>query len=98
MSKIYTVSEIEDMVANNNKAVERGILAIHARQTADEQVSANVRHDNNMGFSVCYARSGTYFARWIASGRTLDGKHLDKARKICLHHVAQLTKIANKTL
>ena len=34
-------------------------------------------------------------ANWVMSGRKLTGDHLAKARKICLKHSGQLTKIAN---
>ena len=98
MHKTYTVGEIADLVAKNARAVERGILAIYTYQTIDEQSAGTTKHSNGVGFTGWAAHSGSYYARWIQSGRALSGRHLEKARKICLHHVKQLTKIANKEM
>jgi hypothetical protein len=93
--KIWTREDIVALLNTNDRAVERGIVAIWQRQTADEQGSDTTRHSNGVGFSGWSARSGSYYAKWVESGRRLTGKHLDKARKIALHHVGQLTRIAN---
>jgi len=94
-NKTWTRGEIEDMLRSNDRAVERAMVAIWERQTMDEQVTQDVKHNNNCGFSHWSARSGTYFAEWVRSGRQLTGKHLEKARKIALHHAGQLTDFAN---
>lgn len=96
MTKIWTRTEIEIMLNTNDSAVERGIVAVWKRQTQEEQTSETTRHKNGCGFSGWTAKSGTYFANWINSGRHLSGKHMTKARKICLHHAGQITDIANK--
>ena len=93
--KTWTRTEIEALINTNDRAVERAMVAIWERQTADEQETQDTRHHNGIGFSGWTAKSGTYFARWVQSGRTLSGKHLVKARKIALHHAGQLTRIAN---
>lgn len=93
--KVWTRGEIEDMLRTQDGAVERAMVAIWERQTADEQSDQNVKHHNGRGFSHWSARSGTYFAGWVRSGRRLTGKHLDKARRIALHHAGQLTDFAN---
>jgi hypothetical protein len=93
--KIWTREDIVAMLNTNDRAVERGVVAIWQRQTADEQSTDTTRHSNGIGFSGWSAHSGSYYAKWVESGRRLTGKHLDKARKIALHHVGQLTRIAN---
>ena len=93
--KVWTRGEIEDMLRTNDRAVERAMVAIWERQTADEQATQTVRHHNNRGFAGWTARSGTYYAGWVRGGRRLSGKHLDKARRIALHHAGQLTDFAN---
>jgi hypothetical protein len=93
--KVWTRGEIEEMLRTNDRAVERAMVAIWERQTADEQATQTVRHHNNRGFAGWTARSGTYFARWVRNGGRLTGKHLDKARRIALHHAGQLTDFAN---
>jgi hypothetical protein len=93
--KIWTREDIVAMLNTNDRAVERGVVAIWQRQTADEQSTDTTRHSNGIGFSGWSAHSGSYYAKWVESGRRLTGKHLDKARKIALHHAGQLTRIAN---
>jgi hypothetical protein len=93
--KVWTREEIESMVRADDAAVERAMVAIWERQTADERLTEGTRHTNNRGFAHCTARSGTYYANWVRSGRHLTGKHLDKARRIALHHAQQLCDFAN---
>jgi len=93
--KLWTREEIETMIQNQDAAVERAMVAIWERQTADEQETQGTRHHNGRGFAAWSARSGTYYANWVRSGRHLTGKHLAKARKIALHHAGQLTDFAN---
>ena len=93
--KIWTREDIVSLLNTSDRAVERGVVAIWQRQTADEQSTDTTRHSNGIGFSGWSAHSGSYYAKWVESGRRLTGKHLDKARKIALHHAAQLTRIAN---
>jgi hypothetical protein len=93
--KTWTRTEIETLINTNDRAVERAMVAIWERQTRDEQTTEMTRHHNGIGFSGWTAKSGTYFANWVRSGRALSGKHLAKARKIALHHAGQLTRIAN---
>ena len=93
--KTWTRTEIEALINTNDRAVERAMVAIWERQTRDEQATETTRHHNGIGFSGWTAKSGTYFANWVRSGRSLTGRHLAKARKIALHHAGQLTRIAN---
>lgn len=93
--RVWTRTEIENLLTTNNRAVEKAMVAIYERQTADEKASETTNHNNNVGFSGNTARKGTYYAKWVLSGRRLTHHHLDKARQIALHHAGQLTKIAN---
>ena len=93
--KTWTRTEIEEMLNAHDRAVERAMVAIWERQTADEQETQGTRHHNGRGFAAWSAKSGTYYAEWIMSGRRLTGKHLVKARRIALHHAGQLTDFAN---
>jgi len=97
-AKVWTRSEIEGLIKDNDLAVERGIVAIFNRQTGDEKQDGTVNHHNRQGFSGNNSKRGTYYAKWLLSGRHLNGTHLQKARRICLHHAGQLTNIANGKL
>lgn len=94
-AKTYTVEQITNLLQTNNTAVERGILAIYKRQTNDEKITRNTHHHNNVGFSAADARTGTYLANWLLSGKHLNGKFLDKGRNIAIKYRKQLTEIAN---
>lgn len=78
--------------------LERGILAIYKKQTLDEQRIGDVKYHNKVGFSGAHARSGSYYATWILSGKHLSGIHLEKARGMMQHYAGQLVKIANKEI
>ena len=93
--KVWAREEIEGMLRKNSRDVERAMVALWERQTQDEQVAQTVSHHNGRGFAGWTARSGTYYAEWVRSGRHLTGTHLDKARRIALHHAGQLTDFAN---
>lgn len=87
-------SSIVSLLDRNPVAVERALVAIYKRQTADEQNCQEALEHNGVGFSGADAPSGSYFATWILSGKHLSGKHLDKGRKIAKKYHRQLLDIA----
>lgn len=90
----WTEDSIRELLAVSDLAVERAVLAIHARQTADERSSRQTKHRNARGWSAAHDKRGSYYAGWISSGRRLTGRHLAKAREIVLHYAAQLLEVA----
>jgi hypothetical protein len=82
----------------NDRAVERAMVAIYNRQTADEQVSSDTKHQNGVGFTGADARLGTYYAKWVLKGNSLTGNHLMKARMMSQKYVRQLSEIATARL
>lgn len=96
MSKIWTREDIVELLRNNDRAVEKAMVAIWSYQTNAEQAQGTTLLNNGVGFCGWSAKSGTYYARWVNSGRNLTGRHLDKARKIAIHHAGQLARIANE--
>jgi hypothetical protein len=95
MGKLWTREEIVELLNYNDRAVERAMVSIWEHQTAAEQERGATILNNGVGFCGWSAKNGSYYARWVKSGRHLTGKHLDKARRIALHHAGQLTRIAN---
>lgn len=95
MSKVWNEVEITNLLLTNDRAVERGILAIYNRQTESEKRSNATLQSNGEGFAGPDASLGSYYARWIMSGRSLSGKHLDKARKMTIKYRRQLVEVAN---
>jgi hypothetical protein len=88
--------ELQRGLDSNPKWVERAIVVLYERQTADEQRSSSTKVSNNMGFTACDARVGTYMAKWILSGKHLDGKWLDKARRMAKKYTRQLLEVVAK--
>lgn len=93
--KTWTQDEIRGLLVANDAAVERALVRIFERQTTEEQRTEDTRVNNSVGFSACDARRGSYYAKWVMSGKRLTRHHLDLGRKIALKYVRQLTDIAN---
>ena len=93
---MWTIERIRTLLHSSDKAVERAIVAIHERQTRDEQATSCTRHSNQRGFRANHASKGSYYARWIAKGRKLTGRHLDNARQIALQYTRQLLEVAQE--
>lgn len=72
------------------RAVQRAMVVLYNRQTQEEQASDSTHKLNNIGFSGADARLGSYYARWVLSGRDLSGSHLERARKMALKYRRQL--------
>lgn len=86
--------QVKALLLSNDRAVERAISALYARQTEDEKSSSSTQHPNGRGFNAFDANQGSYWARWVNSGRHLTGKHLVGARQMCLKYVGQLVEVA----
>jgi hypothetical protein len=71
---------------SNPRAVEKAIVMLYDWQTSDEQSARDTKHTNGRGFNTAHAKLGTYYAKWIKSGKNLTGHHLGKARTIALYY------------
>lgn len=88
---------IQTLLANNDKAVIRAVLAIYNLQTDEEKQSEATLRSNGVGFSGVDARRGTYYAQYIERNGRLTGRHLELARKMTQKYWRQLAEIANGT-
>lgn len=95
MKKNYTRLDIAQILVKNDRAVERAMLLLYRLQTQSEQMTSQTTVHNGVGFSSAHASRGSYYGRWVASGKQLTGKHLDLARKISLRYTRQLADAAN---
>lgn len=93
---MWDKERIQRLIAENDKAVFRGILAIHARQTASEQSAEATIESNGVGFNYADARLGGYYADYLKRRGCLTGHHLDKARRMLMKYWRQLAEIANE--
>lgn len=63
--RIWTRSEIDQLLIDNDIAVMRAIVRLFKLQTSDEISSAETKHENSVGFSAADAKAGTRMARWL---------------------------------
>ena len=91
----WTRDAIDSLLVTNPRAVERAMVVLYDLQTRDEKAVGHTQHHNGVGFAANAARKGTYYARWVLSGRGLTGHHLERARAIALRHSRQLVERAN---
>jgi hypothetical protein len=91
----WTKAEIINLINTSDRAVERAVLAIYARQTADEQEAGVTSHLNARGFNGSDASYGSYCARWLLKGNHLTGKHLGRCRSLVRKYHRQLAEDAN---
>jgi hypothetical protein len=96
MTNVEMRRTLLSQLASNSRLVERAIIVLYERQTADEQSSSTTVHHNGKGFSAWSAERGSYYARWIQSGKHLTGVHLQRARHIAQRHVRQLVELAQQ--
>jgi len=90
----WTPEEIRALLDRSLEAVERAVVAIYRRQTEDEKEAYETKHQNRVGFAACHAGLGTYYAKWILSGKHLTGSHVERARRMVRHYAGQLHQIA----
>lgn len=85
----WTPERVRELLAGNPRAVERAIVALYDRQTADEQAQGDTRYTNGVGFSGADARRLSFVAEFLRSG-----KHL--RLETCAKYVARVSKYAGQ--
>lgn len=63
--KVWTRSDIDELLLKNDIAVMRAIVRLFEMQTRGEQYSAQAKNINCMGFNAADAKAGTRMARWL---------------------------------
>lgn len=94
----WNKENITALLRTNDRAVERAMVVLLERQTRDEQYCENTAHSNQRGFNCAHAKRGTYYGKWVRSGRYLTGTHLERARSIALRYTQQLADQANENI
>jgi len=99
----HTVESIRELLRTNDRAVGRALLALNARQTADEQQQEVTKYHNEMGFKPCHAKKGTGMAQFYAKAGFLTPKQLVWWRAVTPSgksrievYAAQLLKVAKQ--
>lgn len=98
-----TKQQIVQLLKTNDKAVARALVALNARQTADEQSQETVKYQNGMGFRPCHARMGTSMATFYSRNGYMSPKQLaywrttDKTGKMRIEiYAGQLLMVAQE--
>lgn len=73
---MVTQEQIVNMLKTNSRAVARALVALAARQTADEQLSQRTKYHNQQGFRPCHARMGTSMANFFKRNGYLTEKQI----------------------
>ena len=74
-------TKIANLLATNNKAVERALVVVFNNQELDEQALDSTHKANGIGFTAFDADIFSSFAKHILNGRSLSPKQLEVARK-----------------
>jgi hypothetical protein len=99
----YTREYVENLLATNDMAVIRALLALNERQTKDEVESESTFYKNGKGFRPCHAHRGTSMAKFYKERGFLSEKQIGYWRvpspktgkpRISIY-AGQLTEIAN---
>jgi hypothetical protein len=91
---MLTEEIIRSKLMTSQRWLEAAIIALYQMQTADEQAAGRTNHDNNRGFNGADAPILSYYARWCANGRNLNGRFLADAQNRCQKYAKQLLRIA----
>lgn len=105
----FSKDQIANLLATNNTAVYMALVTLYNRQTADERIVKDTKHQNGMGFNGRDAAFATDLAQqvihWYANdtfgkrntfNNPLSPNQLQKARQLLGKYAGQLARIANE--
>lgn len=85
---------IQELLATSDRAVERALIRIYERQTADEQSSEGTHHNNAKGFTGLDAPFLTRAAKGCLKYGHLTERQMPYVRTKMLKYWAQLAEVA----
>jgi hypothetical protein len=88
--------KIKQLIATNDKAVVRAVIAIYRRQTENERVLGNTVVQNNIGFCGNDAPIMSMYARQIIDHGGLSKEQIKYARTRMIRYSRQLAEIAEQ--
>jgi hypothetical protein len=95
---VYTTDMIRSRLKDSDQWLLRGLLAIYSKQTLDEQIQSQTRHDNMVGFNALDASFLSSLAEQYLKKGSLTTPQIKACRKAMLKYSGQLAKIANGEL
>lgn len=91
------VAFIKQKLSSSQAWLERSVVAIYQRQTAEEQAVEATRNKNGVGFSAFDAEFLSSVAKQIMNGRHLSDRQMPFVKKNMLKYAGQLVRIAEGT-
>lgn len=76
------------------RAVQKAIVVLYARQTADEQATEQTRHLNARGFTAADAKRCSFVATFLAKGGNLKDETVARYARRVSKYAGQLADIA----
>jgi hypothetical protein len=92
MNKQQVLVTLQAKLRSDVRWAQRGLLAIFRNQTSDEQVSADVKHHNAMGFRCMDAIILTSFANQLQTRGSLSPKQMGVVFRLMPKYARQLMK------
>lgn len=90
----WTKEHIQQLIQTNDRAVERALIQIYHRQTADEQRAATTNRENSVGFSAFDAEFLTKIAQQCIARNGLTPGQVNMIRPKMMKYWRQLLEIA----
>jgi hypothetical protein len=91
---VLNKAAIQNLIATNDKAVVRGLIAIYERQTEAEKNTQATLENNGIGFSGCDAEILSSFVKWYKEHGYLSPKQLAISRNKITRYWKQLLQVA----
>lgn len=91
-----TREEVTHLLRTNDRAVERALVVLFQRQTADEQAAHDTRHTNGVGFNATDAKFGSNLAQKVLKGWKLTPAQISSARRMIIKYGGQLVAAAEE--
>ena len=91
---VFDKTYIQELIAKNDQAVIRGLLAIYDRQTDAEKVTQTTKESNSVGFNGVDGIILSSFAEWYKAKGFLSPKQLAISRNKMKRYWKQLLQIA----
>ena len=95
-ARIWDKRAIQELLRVSDKAVERAILAIYARQTEDERREGGTKQRNGVGFSGNDGKWLSLTAVDLQHGWHIPVHSMWRIRKHVMRYWRQLAEIANE--
>lgn len=94
--KTWTVEEIKNLMATNDKFIGMAVVQIYNCQTESEKYCKETEENNGVGFNGVDANILSSFAEFYKERGYLSQKQMQIARKKMVKYAKQVTKLANE--